>query len=227
MKSPLISVIVTVYNGENFFCQAMDSVIAQHYKNTEIIIVDDGSTDNTAELVKPYLKRDSVSYVFQKNGGHAAALNKGVSLANGELLSFIDHDDLWEPTKLKIQFKAFIDVAELDVVFSYQKSFAENKASDKLVFEREAIPGYIPGSMLIRKNAFLKVGSFDTSIQKGYFFPWFDSLKTNDLKMILLPDLLYHRRVHGANISICSDPKDYKDYFLAIRAIRKQRENEN
>lgn len=227
MHNPLVSVIVTVYNGENFLCQALDSVVGQHYKNIEIIIVDDGSTDKTAELVKPYLKKSNVSYVFQENAGQAAALNKGVSIATGEFLSFIDHDDLWEPTKLELQVNAFTHDAGLEAVFAYQKSFAENKASDKLTFEREAIPAYIPGSMLIRKDAFFKIGFFDTSIQKGYFFPWIDSLRMNNIKTILLPDLLYHRRVHGANISICSDPEDYKDYFSAIRAIRRQRENQD
>jgi len=227
MNKPLVSVIVAVFNGENFFCQAMDSIIGQHYKNIEIIIVDDGSTDNTAELAKLYLEKPNISYVLQENAGQAAAMNKGVSLATGEFLSFIDHDDLWEPTKLDVQLSAFTHDAELDVVYSHQKSFAENKASDKLVFEREAIPSYVPSSMLIRKDSFLKVGYFDTNIQKGYFFPWFDLLKMKGLKMTMLPDLLYHRRVHGENISICSSPKDYKDYFLAIKAIRKQRDNEN
>lgn len=223
MGNPLVSVIVTVYNGENYLCQALESVIGQNYKNTEVIIVDDGSTDNTAELAKAYSKNLNVHYVYQENGGHAAALNRGVSMASGEFLSFIDHDDLWEHAKLDIQLKAFADDFELDVVFSHQKSFAENKAAGSLTFERGIIPGYMPGSMLIRTNVFFKIGLFDTTIRKGYFFPWFDLLRISAVKQIMLPDLLYHRRVHGGNLSICSDSKDYKDYFLAIRSLRRQR----
>lgn len=223
MGNPLVSVIVTVYNGENYLSQALESVIGQNYKNIEVIIVDDGSIDNTAELAKAYLKKPNVHYVFQENGGHAAALNRGATMAGGEFLSFIDHDDLWEPAKLEIQLNAFANDSELDVVFSYQKNFAENEAAYSLTFEREPMPGYMPGSMLIRTNVFFNIGFFDTKIRKGYFFPWFDLLRINGVKKILLPDLLYHRRVHGENLSICSDSKDYKDYFLAIRSLRRQR----
>lgn len=227
MSSPLVSVIVTVYNGENYLCQALDSVIGQIYQNIEVIIVDDGSTDKTAELAKAYLKHPNVHYVFQENGGHAAALNRGVSIASGEFLSFIDHDDLWELAKLDVQLNAFAHDSELDVVFSYQKNFSDNKVADSLTFERDPIPGYMPGSMLIRTDVFIKIGYFDTEIRKGYFIPWFDLLRINAVKQKMLPDLLYHRRIHGENISICSDPKDYKDYFSAIRAMRRQRANEN
>jgi glycosyltransferase involved in cell wall biosynthesis len=227
MKNPLVSVIMPVYNGEKFLCQAMDSVVGQDYKNTEIIIVDDGSTDKTAELVKPYLKRANVSYVFQTNGGQAAALNKGVSIANGEFLSFVDYDDLWDSKKLQIQLKAFAEDPDLDVVFGHLKNFAEDKVADRLVFNKELIPGYAAGSMCIKTSSFFKVGFFNSESKKGYFWPWYDSLELRGMKKQLLPELLYHRRVHGANISICSDSKDYKGYFLAIRAVRKQRENEN
>ena len=227
MSTPLVSVIVTVYNGENYLSQAIESVIGQNYKNIEIIIVDDGSTDKTSELAKTYVEKPNTHYVYQENGGHASALNKGASIAKGKLLSFIDHDDLWEQTKLDIQVKALILDDELDVVFSHQKSFAENKMAEKLTFERGSIPAYMPGSMLIRMNAFKKMGSFNTKIQKGYFLPWFDLLRIKGLKKLMLPDLHYHRRIHGGNLSICSNAKDYKDYFLAISATRKQRENGN
>lgn len=223
MNNPLISVIVAVYNGADYLSQSLESVIGQSYKNIEVIIVDDGSTDNTAELVKAYLKDPGIHYAFQENGGHASALNRGVSMAKGEFLSFIDHDDLWESTKLEIQLRAFENDPELDVAFSYQKSFPDNDAADRLIFERTPIPGYSTGPMLIRANVFLKTGFFDIALRKAYFLPWFDLLRLNKVKKILLPDLLYHRRVHGGNISICSDSSDYKDYFSAIRAMRRQR----
>ena len=169
-------------------------------------------------MTSPHIK-----YVFQENGGHASALNRGISIATGEFLTFIDHDDLWEPAKLAIQLSAFDRDPKLDVAFSYQKSFAENEAADRLTFERDPIPGYMPGSMLIRRRVFREIGCFDEQIRKGYFFPWFDRLKRSEVKMTMLPDLLYHRRIHGGNISICSGTSDYKDYFSAIRALRKQR----
>jgi len=220
----MVSVIVAVYNGADYLNLALESVLKQSHRNIEIIIVDDGSTDNTAELARSYIDRPSVRYIYQANGGHGAALNTGVSNANGEFLSFIDHDDLWDIDKLHIQLNTFIDDPSLDVVFSYQKSFADNNAAERLSFVRDPVPGYTPATMLIRTSSFHKVGLFNTEIKKGYFFPWYDRLDLLGLKKLLIPDLLYHRRVHGQNISIGRDNKDYKDYFSALRAIRNQRE---
>ena len=226
MDDPTVSVIVAVYNGENYLSQALESVLKQSYQNIEIIIVDDGSTDKTAALAKSYIKRANVRYVYQENSGHGGALNTGVSHANGEFLSFIDHDDTWDLNKLQLQLNAFADNPSLDAVFTHQKNFAENKAAEGLTFIREPVPGYMAGTLLIRTSSFFKVGLFNREIRKGYFFPWYDRLNLLGLKQMLLPELLYHRRVHGKNISIGKDNKDYKDYFSAIRAVRRQREKQ-
>lgn len=224
MGDPLVSVIVAVYNGENFLDQALESVLNQSYRNFEVLIVDDGSTDRTAEVAEPYLKLSNINYLYQNNGGHAEALNTGVSNVSGEFLAFIDHDDLWDVRKLQMQMDEFRLDPDLGVVFTYWKNFSENSCAEKLNFQKEEIKGYTTGTMLIRRDAFLKVGLFDTALRKGYFFPWFDRLKILGLKEHVLPELLYHRRIHGENISIGRDTSDYKDYFLAIRKIRAQRD---
>ena len=84
--------------------------------------------------------------------------------------------------------------------------------------------GYTAVTMLIRKSSFLKGGVFDADLRKGYFFLWFDQLKMLGMKMHVLPQLLYHRRIHGQNMSIGRGTNDYKDYFLSIRKIRVQRD---
>jgi len=224
VKDPLVSVILAVYNGENFLGQALESVLNQSFQNFEVLIVDDGSTDKTAEVAEPYLKQPNIKYIHQINGGHAEALNTGVFNAHGKFLAFIDHDDLWGLRKLQKQMDVFTLNPDLDVVFTYSKNFTENIHAEKLIFQQEAMEGYTTGTMLIRISAFLKVGYFDTDLRKGYFFPWFDHLKILGLKQYLLPELLYHRRIHGQNISIGRNTNDYKDYFLAIRKIRAQRE---
>ncbi len=224
MKDLLVSVIVAVYNGENFLDQAIESVLNQSYQDFEVVIVNDGSTDRTAEVAKSYLERSNISYIYQNNSGHGAALNTGVLNANCEFLAFIDHDDLWDFNKLQLQMDAFRDDPDLDVIFTHLKNFTENSRAEKLRFQREMMQGYMTGTMLIRKSAFLKIGFFTTELRKGYFFPWFDHLNMLGLKKLTLPELLYHRRVHGQNLSIGSDNNDYKDYFSAIRKIRAQRD---
>src|SRR5262249_25220663 len=90
---PLVSVVIATYNSSRFIAQAVQSVLEQTYRPVEIVVVDDGSNDDTAEVLACY--RDRVRYVYQDNRGPAAARNRGIAEANGELLAFLDADDQW------------------------------------------------------------------------------------------------------------------------------------
>ena len=105
MKNSLISCIVPVYNGERYLGEALDSILAQTYRPLEIIVVDDGSTDGTAEVVAIY--GDQVRYLKQVNGGPAATRNLGLSSSNGEFVAFLDQDDLCHPEKLERLMERF------------------------------------------------------------------------------------------------------------------------
>jgi len=93
-----ISVIIPAYNAENFLARTIDSVLAQTYKPLEIIIIDDGSKDNTAAVAKKY--RDNILYVFKENGGESSARNAGIKYSKGSWIAFLDHDDTWHPHHL-------------------------------------------------------------------------------------------------------------------------------
>lgn len=100
---PKVSVIIPVYNNREYIIDALRSVINQEYKNYEIIIIDDGSVDNSKIMIMDYLQNIShkdVSYYYQANKGVSAARNKGISIAKGEYIAFLDGDDLWLPNKL-------------------------------------------------------------------------------------------------------------------------------
>ncbi len=101
MNNPLVSVIIPTYNRAGHILHALDSVFAQTYKNYEIIIVDDGSNDETETVLKSY--RNRLKYVYQTNAGPAAARNHGVKLAHGDWIAFLDSDDMWLPEKLEKQ----------------------------------------------------------------------------------------------------------------------------
>jgi glycosyltransferase involved in cell wall biosynthesis len=103
MNSHKVSVIMPVYNGERFIVSAIESVLAQTYKNFEIVIVNDGSTDNSLDKLSPYLQLPFVHYIEQVNGGVAASRNTAIRKATGELIAFLDQDDLWLPRKLESQ----------------------------------------------------------------------------------------------------------------------------
>lgn len=108
IKQPLISVIIPCYNGEKFIGEAIESVINQTYKNWELIIVDDGSTDNSEEIVKQYLLDNRIQYIqHKKNKGIPSARNTGIKKSNGEFIALLDDDDMWIPSKLAIQLEEF------------------------------------------------------------------------------------------------------------------------
>ena len=101
LKTPKVSVIIPVYNGEKYVSDAIESVLNQTYKNIEVIIVDDGSTDNTFEKIKPYLSK--IKYIYQENAGLCRTRNKGILNSTGELIAFLDHDDIWLSEKTEKQ----------------------------------------------------------------------------------------------------------------------------
>ena len=100
-RQPTVSVVIPVYNGDRYLAEAITSVLDQTYKNFELIVVDDGSTDGSAEIAKSY--KQAVLYTFQPNGGLSKARNTGLALARGKYIAFLDHDDLWLPHKLARQ----------------------------------------------------------------------------------------------------------------------------
>ncbi|MBN1360267.1 MAG: glycosyltransferase [Sedimentisphaerales bacterium] len=97
----MISVVIPAYNAERFIRRTIDSVLAQTYRDFELIVVDDGSTDDTREVVESYGSR--VCYIYQKNAGDGPARNTGIAAAKGEWIAFLDHDDEWLPNKLELQ----------------------------------------------------------------------------------------------------------------------------
>jgi len=101
-----VSVIIPTYNYGKYICDAVDSILKQTYNDYEIIVVDDGSTDNTGEILKKY--DDKLSYYYIENQGPAAARNLGIKKAKGKYISFLDSDDAFEPEKLEIQ----VDILE-------------------------------------------------------------------------------------------------------------------
>ncbi len=115
-KVPTVSVIICIYNGERHLREAIESALAQTYPSVEIVIVNDGSTDNTESLCRSYEGR--VVYISQKNRGLAKARNRGINESRGDYIALLDHDDLWRPDKLEKQMNLFVQNPELGLVYS-------------------------------------------------------------------------------------------------------------
>lgn len=126
----LVSVIMPAYNASNYIEEAIASVVVQTYVDWELIIVDDGSTDTTAEKVQTWLEKESrIQYYYQDNGKQGKARNLGISKSKGEYLAFLDADDLWMPEKLEIQIEQ-IKQNNIDLVFSDSYRFVNKEVMD-------------------------------------------------------------------------------------------------
>src|SRR6185437_3911712 len=119
LTHPLVSVIIPCYNAEKYIGQAIESILNQTYKNFEIIIINDGSTDQSADIINNYILLDnSIQLYNQPNKGVSASRNKGIDLAKGQIIAFLDSDDAWESENLEVKVKALISDITLFWVFS-------------------------------------------------------------------------------------------------------------
>lgn len=224
----LISVIMPVYNHERYIGEAIESVLAQTYRPLELIVIDDGSTDRSGAVAQSF--GSPLRYYHQSNTGQAAARNHGVSLARGAYLGFLDADDLWPPEKLAWQMAAFGADPELDAVFGHVTQFhTTDGSSDRLHNgnrSQGAIPGHLPGAMLIKTSSFQRVGDFSTIWKVGEVVDWHMRAREAGLKSLTLPNIVLQRRIHQDNTGI-RERSSQGDYVRILKAaIDRHREQE-
>lgn len=213
-KRPLVTAVIPVFNGESFIAQAIASVVAQDYRPIEIVVVDDGSTDRTREIVK---KIPEVTLLEEPHRGAGAARNAGVRASKGEFIAFLDADDLWSRGKLSRQMDVFKDGDSLEAVFGHAVQFSEPGGHEIA----RPLPSASPATMLIRRTAFERIGWFpeDETALEGV--EWLLRAKEQSLRSQMLPDVLYRRRIHGRNRSVVS--RDLNGYVRAIKASLDRR----
>ena len=229
---PLVSVVMPVYNGGRYLVEAVESVLAQSYRLLELILVDDGSTDGSADLACGF--GTALRYEYQANAGQSAARNRGIQLARGPLLAFLDDDDYWSTGKLALQVAVLASDPSVDAVFGHVRQFVspdlDREAAGRVRYHAEVMPGYAPGTMLIRREAFDRVGLFDPQWRVGEFVHWYARAVEAGLRTVLLPDIVLHRRVHDDNQGI--KQRDQSVQYVRIlkatldrrRALRQPRE---
>jgi len=223
-KIPLISAIIPVYNCERYLSEAIESVLAQTYHPVEIIVVDDGSTDNSGSIAKGFGAR--VRYYFQPNSGVSAALNQGIELAKGSFFAFLDADDLWVEDKLMHQMAVFEKDPDLDIVFGHVKQFYSQEFSEELKkrisIPSGVVPGFFKGTMLIKREAFDRIGLFEVRWRVGDFIDWHTRAMEQKLKSFMLPRVVLKRRIHNANMGI-REHNARIDYVRILKASLDRR----
>ena len=170
---PKVSIILPAYNGEKFIAEAIDSVLNQTYGDFEIIVVNDGSTDRTAEILSKY--GGKIRVISQANAGIAQARNVAISNSKGEYLAFLDQDDIWLEDKLEKQMEIFDKDKDVGMVYSGTfvmtagnaelKSFDLKKPYKGMVIEELLMNNFISTSAVVtKKECFDRVGLFDNSL---------------------------------------------------------------
>jgi len=231
---PTISCVVPVYNGAAYIKDALDSIAAQTFGVMETIVVDDGSTDETATVVSE--SSGPITYVHQENAGPAAARNTGIELAQAEFIAFLDADDIWHPDKLAKQAARFQARPELEYCLTYKRNFWEpSLKNDEARLRREGhiitkdVPGYVMQTMLARKATFDTVGLLDPSLRIGEDTDWIARAEYRGVMRELLTDVLVFRRLHERNLSYeCHSERGYQDRAeIILRHVIRQRSGEN
>jgi glycosyltransferase involved in cell wall biosynthesis len=201
-EKPLVSVIIPVYNGTCYLRAALESVFAQTYRPFEVIVVDDGSLDDSGVIAQSF---PDVRYIHQTNQGVAAARNHGIEAARGEFFAFLDQDDLWATEKLRLQIDYLLSHPDLGYTLTQQQFFLDPGATLPAWFRKELLAtvhtGWVLGTLVVRRTAFEKVGNFMTGYVAANDSDWFFRAKAAEIPMAVVPELLLRKRIHGANES--------------------------
>ncbi|MEP7356398.1 MAG: glycosyltransferase [Anaerolineales bacterium] len=204
----LVSVIVPVFNGARYLGQALDSILAQDYNSLELIVVDDGSTDDSPRIARACPPARLIS---QSNQGCGAAKNTGLAAASGEFLAFLDADDIWLPGKLSLQVAALRRNPQAGLTTGRMRLFlepgVERPAWVPPAFLDEPQIAYLPSGLLIRRATFDQIGIFDPTFLNINDFEWLARARDVGVLDIVTPEVVLLRRVHDANISHRADER--------------------
>ena len=199
---PLVSVIIPVYNGERFLSAALDSVFAQDYRPIEVIVVDDGSTDRTAEIARGY---PEARHIYQANQGPGATRNTGIAAARGEFIAFLDADDIWLPNKLIAQVSYLLEHPQVGYVITRMHALLEADVEWPASLNRKHYskdpPCFLPSALLVRRRVFNEIGVFDSHFRHANDADWFLRAKDAGVPMAIVPQVLVKKRIHFSNLS--------------------------
>lgn len=200
MTKPLVTVIVAAFNGETYLRETLDSLFAQDFGAYEVVFVDDGSEDGTAEIARSFPLR----YIRQPNQGLPAARNAGLAVAQGDFIAFLDDDDLLPPNKLRVQARHLLENPDTGCVLGRCEWLFEGIEPPNL--KRDPIYGELGGiqfvTAMIRRNVLEGLGGFDPTYRYAEDRDLFVRLREHGVKIEVLPHVVLHKRLHGSNMTL-------------------------
>lgn len=215
---PTVSVVIPVHNGARYLAEAIESVLAQDHRPLEVIVVDDGSTDESAAVAAAF--GPPVRVVQQAQQGASAARNHGAAVAQGEWLALLDADDCWLPEKLSLQLAAHFADPGVEIINGGVEHFYSPELDEAARARYHLPPGVrpmqSPSSLLVLRSTFERVGPFNPRFRTGELLDWYGRALDLGIRAVTIPDLVFRRRIHGANHSIIHAAAR-PDFLLAVR----------
>jgi glycosyltransferase involved in cell wall biosynthesis len=217
---PLLTCVIAVFNGERYLPEAIESVLVQEGHTVEIVVVDDGSTDGTRDAVQRFGKR--VQYVHQDNAGPASARNRGIGHAAGELIAFLDADDLWHPNKTTVQATRFQERPALVACTTHVQNFVSaddgpgaDIAADPMLSRTQ--PG-TASTFVAHRSLFDTVGLLEPQYKHRDIQDLIVRATDAGLTVETLPDVLVSRRIHTHNMSWSRSGEDQLELVAITRS---------
>lgn len=225
--SEKISIVIPVYNGQSHLAEAIESALHQDYKDKEVLVINDGSTDASQKVIDSF--KDQIRSTFQENRGLGASRNRGVSLAKGSYLAFLDQDDRWERFKLSLQMEEMrLFQAQDPLIFSHVQQFLCPSLSEEerqqISLPQPILPGYHAGTLLVSQKRFQQIGGFCEEKKIGEFMEWYLRALECFAPVRMLQQVTMHRRIHRTNMGRQPE-RFHRTDFLKILKDSLQRRN--
>ena len=216
-----VSVLMAACDAECYVAEAIDSVLGQSRPPDEIIVVDDGSRDRTRAIVEGYGSR--VTCLSQPNRGQAAALNRAITVAAGDVFGFLDADDLWSANKLECQIAILEADDRVDAVFGLVRQFVspdvpQNRRAS-LSPKHEILIGETKICLLIRRVAYERIGPLDETLAATSFIEWLGRAKRQGLNSVTPDEIVALRRLHLANGGRTNATNQNEETLLALKRV--------
>ena len=220
MNAPRISALIPAYNAAAFLADALDSVFAQTHPVDEVIVLNDGSTDDTAAVAARYAGR--IRYAEQPHAGIRVGREWLVQEARGEWLAFLDADDIWYADKTARQLAVIAGEPDLEFLHGHMIRFRD-EPTGRVFHPPEPAP--LVSASLLRRSAVEKYGGFSGSDDVGEFFDWMVRARERGLRERCMPETVVWRRVHGGNIGVRDREAEQRSYLHTVRAALARRRN--
>jgi glycosyltransferase involved in cell wall biosynthesis len=213
-SEPLVTCIVTVWNGEAYLTKALDSIFAQSYRAFEVIVIDDGSSDRSCAMIAAETR--PLRFIRQENTGAIIARNRGIAAAAGDFIAFLDHDDIWAPQKLERQI-ALAGAADYFACIGLVQEFHEDD-SGRFMPRGAPVVGNLPSTFMLSRRAINLVGPLNPALRYADTPEWILRARSAGLQETILHEIVTYRRRHARNDSQLRNFAMRREYLGILKA---------